>query len=109
MTPELIVIVLLSGGLAGLGVSYRQLWNRYWARDADLSATKDLMHQALDNAARADERAAETAKIHQELLSRPIQAMIPMGAIETIANAVAQYLNESGHEIIWTTKKDKLQ
>jgi hypothetical protein len=51
------------------------------------------MDRALDNAYRADERAAETAKIHQELLARPVQAMIPMGAIETIAASVVQYLD----------------
>jgi hypothetical protein len=99
-----------------MAVNLWQMWLRlkderhsHFQTQDELHSTKDLMHQALDNAARADERAEDVAKIHQELLSRPIQAMIPMGAIETIANAVAQYLNESGHEIIWPTKKDKLQ
>ena len=101
MTPELIAIVLLSGGLAGLGVIYRQLWSRYWSLNSELQGTKDLMHQALDNATRADERAAEVAKIHQELLSRPIQAMIPAGAIEAIGNAVVQWLGEGQQTVIF--------
>lgn len=98
MTPEIILAACLGGSL---------LYNIF--QQVDLHRTRESYDRVLDAAARADERADDTAKIHQELITRPVQAMIPMGAIETIANAVAQYLNESGHEIIWPTKKDKLQ
>ena len=85
MNFELVAIIL--SGIAGVLLAY------IWDLRRTIIRESSLADDALESSKRADERATETAKIHQELLARPVQAVIPMGAIETIASAIVQYLD----------------
>jgi hypothetical protein len=82
---ELATIIL--SGITGVLFAYIYDLRKTIARESNLA------DEAMDAAERADARANETAKIHQELLARPVQAVIPMDAIETIAQAVIQYID----------------
>ena len=102
MTPD-IWIVLLAAGFGG-----SLLYNYF--QQVELRACRESYDRVLDNAARADERSDNVAKIHQELLTRPIQAMIPMGSIEQIGSMIVSYLDaQNSSPIIFPSKKDKLQ
>jgi hypothetical protein len=105
MTDLLSLLLTISASInAGLAV------NLYFARKIIKQerklhkAAESLTDQALDNAQRADERAAETARIHQELLSRPVQAIIPPGSIEAMANAILAYIHGQEGTIIFPSK-----
>jgi Recombination endonuclease VII len=82
---ELATIIL--SGITGVLLAYIYDLRKTIVRESNLA------DEAMDAAERADARANETAKIHQELLARPVQAVIPMNAIETIAQAVIQYID----------------
>src|SRR5271166_5827739 len=75
----------------------------YFARK-DLAATREAWHHAQNSAAQAQDlqehaehKMEEVSKIHQELLSRPVQAIIPANAIQVIAEAIITYMSGDAH------------
>ena len=85
MNFELATLIL--SGIVGLLLAYIYDLRRTISREAQI--TDDAMQAA----ERADERAAETEKIHQELLARPMQVLVPANTIEAIATSVIQYID----------------
>ena len=101
MNPD-IWIILLAASLGG-----SLLYNAF--QKVELRQARESFDRVLDNAARADERAADVAKIHQELLARPVQAIVPRESIEIMGNLIVQYLDAQNSSPIIYPKKDKLQ
>jgi hypothetical protein len=62
---------------------------------------------ALDSQTRTEERMTEVSKIHQELLSRPINVLVPPNFVETLGNALVQYLDAVNDEPTTIWPKDK--
>ena len=103
-----IVLAFAAGVLAVISIGLWEELKKSRQHTADLQHSLDL---SFDAAARADERAADVANIHQELLSRPVQAMIPSGSVEYLGDLILTYLNDGGGSapIIFPTKKGPIQ
>lgn len=54
-----------------------------------------IADKALEAQQGSETRQAEIAKLHQELLGRPITYVMPAGAIENLGNAIVQYLQST--------------
>ena len=52
----------------------------------------NIADAALESQATSERRQEEISKIHQELMARPIQYMMPMQAVENLGQAIIQYL-----------------
>jgi hypothetical protein len=103
-----VILAFVTGILAVVAIGLGEELRRERLMFKDLSRSYDL---ALNAAARADERATETAKIHQELLARPVQALIPANSVEVLGQMIIQYLNDGsmGAPVIFPTKKGPIQ
>lgn len=55
----------------------------------------NIADAALESQATSEKRQEEVSKIHQEMLGRPIQYVMPQGAVETIGNLLIQYLQQT--------------
>ena len=94
MLPEVmlaVIVILASTNTISFLYSWEERRQKLDARRQRDQAV-DVADKALVAQNQSETRQAEVAKIHQELLSRPVQAVIPTGAIEAMAQAVIQYL-----------------
>jgi len=95
MNLDLLMIISLTAISTVLVLSVIGLRKQTASAIEDRDAALNTANAALDAAARADQEVADIRNIHQELLKRPIQAVLSDSACLTMVREILQYMNSS--------------
>ena len=96
MNLNLAVIVVLTALSTGLFLAVVGLKQQLAALQTDRDNLIKTAEGALDAAARSDEKMQNIIDIHQDLLKRPIQAILSEQAALTMAREICAYMNGGG-------------